>query len=167
MNAAHQGDNDGAAAAEARLKALAAEAESAGRDYDAKQSMILAHEVAAVRQMKLGNADAAVAAAETASNMERQYMRMPSGPPKPMKPAGELYAEILLEAGRAEDAVAAFEESLAWIPLRTPSMLGLARAASAAGDMETAKELYSRIHGMPGANPQGPAMKESAGSDSR
>ena len=162
MNAAHLGDMDVAMAAEARLQSLAADAEAAGREYDARQNTILAHEVAAVRQMKSGDADAAIAAARSAAGMERQYMRVPSGPPKPMKPAGELYASILLEAGRVAEAIAAFEQSLAWIPKRTPSMLGLARATAAAGDENKARELYSRIRGMPGMNPDGPAAIEGA-----
>ena len=64
--------------------------------------------------------------------MERQYLRVPSGPPKPMKPAGELYADVLLAAGRQEAAMAAYRQSLDWIPLRTPSMRGLAEEAPGA-----------------------------------
>ena len=78
-------------------------------------------------------------------------MRMPSGPPKPMKPAGELYAQVLLAADRPEEAVTAFERSLEWIPQRTPSMRGLAMAAAKAGDNETAREMNARLKMMPGA----------------
>ena len=78
-------------------------------------------------------------------------MRVPSGPPKPMKPANELYAQVLLQADRPEDAVKAFQQSLAWMPLRTPSMLGLAQAAELVGDEDTANDMYTRLRTMPGA----------------
>src|SRR5690606_30118669 len=55
------------------------------------------------------------------------------GPPSPTKPANELYGELLLRAGRPEEALDAFETSL-WIFSRRPaSVLGAARAANAAG----------------------------------
>ena len=43
------------------------------------------------------------------------------------------------------EALAAYERSLQWIPQRTPSILGLAKAASAAGDKETAEEMISTL----------------------
>jgi hypothetical protein len=83
--------------------------------------------------------------------MEREHLRVPSGPPKPMKPAGELYADVLLAVNRPAEAVDAYEQSLQWIPRRTPSMRGLAQAAELAGDDKTADEMLSRLREMPGA----------------
>lgn len=154
MSAAQRGDTDLALAVEARLRSLGEKSEAAGSTYDARQSEILAHEVAAVRWLKSGDSDRAVMAAKTAADMEYQYMRMPSGPPKPIKPAGELYGNVLLEAGRPEEAMAAFEESLQWIPLRTPSLRGLAEAAEQSGDGEMAKSIYTKLLNMPGAAQQ-------------
>ena len=45
-----------------------------------------------------------------------------------------------------------FEQSLQWIPQRTPSMRGLARAAEMIGDAETADDMNQRLENMPGAN---------------
>jgi tetratricopeptide (TPR) repeat protein len=151
MSAAHRGDLDGAKAAESRLRTLSENAEDSGNNYDARQNAILEQQVAALRLLKSGDNDGAVAAAKNAAEMEVQYMRMPSGPPKPMKPAGELYAQVLLAADRPEEAVTAFERSLEWIPQRTPSMRGLAMAAAKAGDNETAREMNARLKMMPGA----------------
>ena len=151
MSAAHRGDMDGAKAAEARLRSLSESAEAAGNQYDARQNAILENQVAAIRLLKSGDSDGAVAAAKNAAEMEVQYMRVPSGPPKPMKPANELYAQVLLEADRPEEAKAAFQQSLAWTPLRTPSMMGLAKAAEKTGDNETAHDMYTRLRTMPGA----------------
>ncbi len=152
MSAAHRGDTDAAVLAEARLRMLSQNAETAGNLYGAREGAILEQEVAAIRLLKDGDLDGAVAAARNAADMEMQYMRVPSGPPKPMKPAGELYASVLLAADRPEEAMEAFEASLQWVPLRTPSMRGLAQAAEKSGDSEFAHEIYMRLKNMPGAH---------------
>lgn len=159
MNAAHRGEFDRAKAAESRLESLGDEAEALGKEYDARQIAILAQEVAAVRSLESGDKDGAIAAAKAAADMEMRYMRVPSGPPKPIKPAAELYATVLLAAGDAHAAEQAFRRSLDWIPQRTPSMLGLARAAAQTGDDATAREMFARLRNMPGANPDGPAVR--------
>ena len=152
MSAAHRGDMDGAKAAEARLKTLGEDAEASGNGYAARQNAVLENEVAALRLLKSGDADGAVAAARNAAEMEREYLRVPSGPPKPMKPAAELYADKLLAANRPEEAMGAYARSLQWIPQRTPSMRGMAAAAEKSGDADTAKEMQAKLEGMPGAN---------------
>jgi len=157
MSAARTGNAADAQAAEDRLRSLAGEAATAGNDYDARQREILAREVAALRLQQSGAVDAALAAAREAAEMEQRYMRMPSGPPKPMKPAPELYADILLATGKEQQAVAAYKKSLDWIPQRTPSLLGLARAASAAGQADLAVDTWRKLAAMPGANPAAPA----------
>jgi cytochrome c-type biogenesis protein CcmH/NrfG len=70
-----------------------------------------------------------------------------------MKPAIELYGDILMAADRPVEALAAYEKSMQWIPQRTPSILGLANAANAAGDEDTADEMFTKVNEMPGANP--------------
>jgi tetratricopeptide (TPR) repeat protein len=56
--------------------------------------------------------------------------RIPSGPPDLVKPALELYGEVLLELGRCQEAARAFERSLARMPGRRLSSRGV-RAARA------------------------------------
>ena len=75
----------------------------------------------------------------------------PNGPTYPIKPSHELYAEALLQAGRAAEAQKAFEMALSRMPRRSLSLLGLARAALASGDTETAADAYrpSRRPGPP------------------
>ena len=158
MSAAHRGDLETAKAAEARLSALSKAAEAAGKGYDVKTIAVLSRQVMALRLLKSGDADAAIAAAGEASRLEMTTLRMPSGPPKPMKPAAELYAEVLLDSGRPAEAMAAFRDSLQWIPQRTPSMRGLAMAAEKAGDIDTARDMYQKLRSMPGANLSGPAF---------
>jgi len=100
-----------------------------------------------------GDLQGAVAMAREAAEMEMSEMNAPSGPPVPMKPAIELYGDMLMASDKPVEALAAYERSLQWIPQRTPSILGLAKAASAAGDKETAEEMISKVRDMPGANP--------------
>ncbi|MEM9208262.1 MAG: hypothetical protein AAGA61_03370, partial [Pseudomonadota bacterium] len=133
-------------------------AEAAGDEYNAKLIAILEHQVASLRLLKAGDSGGAIEHAAQAADMEVQYMRVPSGPPMPITPANELYANILLETGNAADAVGAYQAALNWVPNRTPSMLGLARASTAIGDHETATDMYIRLREMPGANPKGPAV---------
>ena len=138
-------------AAEARLRALSTAARDAGNTYAARQYAVLEQQVTALRQLAADDLDGAVAAAKNAAEMEREYLRVPSGPPKPMKPAAELYADVLLAANRPQEAIAAYGQSLEWIPQRTPSMRGLAMAAERAGDQATADEMNARLRSMPGA----------------
>ncbi len=67
------------------------------------------------------------------------------GPPIAFKPARELEGEILLDLGRGEDALTAFEAALARTPNRILSLAGYARAAVAAGRMEIATNAYRRL----------------------
>ena len=67
------------------------------------------------------------------------------GPPLPVKPAHELYGEVLLDFGRAAEAREQFQKALARTPRRALSLLGLARAAAAAGDEKMAQESYAEL----------------------
>jgi tetratricopeptide (TPR) repeat protein len=53
------------------------------------------------------------------------------GPPVPVKPAHELYGEMLLEVGRTKEARQEFERALARAPKRALSLRGLAKAGAA------------------------------------
>jgi tetratricopeptide (TPR) repeat protein len=64
--------------------------------------------------------------------------------PGPLAPARELLGEMLLEAGDAAGALAAFEASMAKEPGRFRGAFGAARAAEAAGDAAKAREYYAR-----------------------
>ena len=73
-------------------------------------------------------------------------IRPPNGAANPVKPAYELYGEILLELGRPEDAVTKFETSLLRMPNRPRSVLGLARALEQTGDEEGAAAQYEILN---------------------
>lgn len=67
----------------------------------------------------------------------------PSGPPDVIKPPHELLAEVLLAAGRNQEAAQMFAASLARQPNRARSVLGSARAAHAMGDAGVAAQAYA------------------------
>jgi tetratricopeptide (TPR) repeat protein len=158
VSAAKRGDVAGAEAAAARLR-TAREAMAAGDAYAAKGASILEKEVAALARLAGGGQDDAVRLAKEAADIELTT-DAPSGPPEPMKPALELYGDVLLEAGRAAEAAAAYAHSLLRMPKRTPSLLGLARASAKAGDMAAARRHYTELATMPGAAPASPAVQE-------
>ncbi|KAB2849106.1 MAG: hypothetical protein F9K44_08960 [Hyphomicrobiaceae bacterium] len=65
--------------------------------------------------------------------------------PGPLAPARELYGEMLLERGQAQDALAAFEATLKKEPNRFNAIAGAARAADRMGDKTKAKSYYQKL----------------------
>ena len=159
VGAARSGDVATAEKAEAGLKDLTAKAQGGPTSYAAKPHLIREKELGAIVRWARGQKEEALQFAKEAAETERT-LAAPSGPPEPIKPAFELYGEMLLEAGQAKEAMAAFEQSLLRTPKRTPSVLGLARAAAAAGDQATARARYQELTTMPGASPASPAIQE-------
>jgi tetratricopeptide (TPR) repeat protein len=148
---AESGDPAGAAASLARLKNLAAQ--SAAARYKAEPSAdkedvmylgILTDELSGLMASNGGDIKAAIAEVQRAA---AKYDGMPVdfGPPVPMKPPNELLGELLLKDGKAAAARAAFERSLERAPKRTQSLLGLARAERALGDMAASQATYREL----------------------
>jgi TolA-binding protein len=67
------------------------------------------------------------------------------GPPLPVKPTHELVGELLMDLRRSREAMQEFDASLKRYPRRAVSLLGLARAATAARDQATARRAYSEL----------------------
>ncbi len=129
-SAATVGDTATAAAAEAALKAARERLEAAGNAYGAKPVAILEKELGAVSRFARGQRDAGLALAKQAMDLELT-LDAPSGPPEPIKPAAELYGELLLEAGRPVDARRVLEVALQRTPNRTPSVRAMQRTTQA------------------------------------
>ncbi len=91
-----------------------------------------------------GKRDAAIALAREAAARE-DATSYEFGPPDVVKPSHELLGEMLAATGRPAEAQKEFEASLARAPGRAQSLLGLARAASAAGDPGTARQAYAKL----------------------
>jgi hypothetical protein len=69
----------------------------------------------------------------------------PSGPPLVIKPAHELFGEILLRGGKPGEAAEQFKIALLRQPNRARSLLGAARAAAQSGNEPEAVSLYAKL----------------------
>jgi tetratricopeptide (TPR) repeat protein len=65
--------------------------------------------------------------------------------PGDLQPAQELLGDLLMVAGQPEEALEAYEESLAVWPQRYHSLLGAARAAEEAGLEEVAADYFHEL----------------------
>jgi tetratricopeptide (TPR) repeat protein len=107
-------------------------------DADAREiAAIMAAELEGLRHLARGERSAAIVALGRAAMLEARRPK-PIARPYPIKPAGELYAETLLDVGQPSAAVAEFRKALARTPRRAASLLGLARAANKAGQHDEA-----------------------------
>jgi tetratricopeptide (TPR) repeat protein len=130
LGAARLGDLETAGVALDRLKTARTQAESGSNAYRAKPIAIMEKEVAAAIATAKKDPAAAEQLLKEATAMELT-LDAPSGPPEPIKPSFELYAELLLDQGRLKDAAVQFEQSLARMPNRRASMQGLERTRAA------------------------------------
>ncbi len=120
---------------------------AAAPDQDAglrEQAAIMAAELEALLAFAEARHKEAFATIERAYALQSR-MPKPIGRPYPVKPADELYGELLLQAGRPGDAVAWFERALQRTPNRSRAVLGLARAAAKAGDSGKSRAAYKRF----------------------
>jgi tetratricopeptide (TPR) repeat protein len=116
-------------------------------DRDAREiAQIMAAQLDGMIRLGRGDKTGALASLARAAQLETRRPK-PIARPYPVKPAGELYAEILLGTGDPASAIVQFNAALARTPRRAASLLGLARAASAAGQPKlaasTAREFLS------------------------
>jgi tetratricopeptide (TPR) repeat protein len=91
-----------------------------------------------------GKQDDALAAMSAAADAEDKTEKHPVTPGVP-KPARELYGAMLLEAGMAKRALAAFEATLKKEPNRLGAYAGAALAAEKSGDLTKAREYYGKV----------------------
>ena len=104
----------------------------------------------------------AVALMRQAAALE-DAMPVEFGPPADVKPAHELLGEILLRTGRPKEAQREFARQLQLAPKRALSLLGLGRAAAAAGDGATAARAYAELRAIwHRADPDRPELAEAA-----
>ena len=101
-------------------------------------------ELRAVAASARNDHDKAIELMKKATALE-ELMGLPSGPPGLIKPAHELFGEILLRAGKPEGAAEQFKTALLRQPNRARSLLGAARAAAQSGDRSGAAAAYSKL----------------------
>ena len=137
----------GSAEAEKGISALEASAKAItdpDKRHRVKQLEIQKLELSALAASKRGDHDRAIEAMKKAVALEESNSP-PSGPPDVIKPPHELFGEVLLAAGRNQEAAQMFAASLSRQPNRARSVLGTARAAKAMGDAQAAAQAYSEF----------------------
>jgi tetratricopeptide (TPR) repeat protein len=123
-----------------------------------KMTEIQEVEIAAMAAAAQGNE--AITIMRQATALE-EAMPPPPGPPLVIKPAHELFGEILLRAKRPKEAAEQFATSLRRHKNRTRSLLGAARAAAQSGDTQGAANFYAQFaHQWQQADAQLPELRE-------
>jgi len=101
-------------------------------------------EVLALGASIKGEHDKAIQFMNEAVKME-ELRGAPSGPPGIIKPAHELFGEILFRAGHHERAADQFRTALLRQPNRARSLLGLARVHAKTGNNAEAASVYGKL----------------------
>ena len=116
--------------AAAAIEGLAKERESKSRDIDRRTVEVMELVLRALDAQRAGKLAAAIELARKAATLE-ETLGAPSGPPDVIKPAHEALGELLLAAGKAEEALEQFRISLQRTPNRALSLRGQAAAKAA------------------------------------
>jgi tetratricopeptide (TPR) repeat protein len=142
MAAARRGDVAGARAAADRIVTLSNEPD---QHPFARQIITLqAKESEAIAAQAAGDRKGANERMNEAVAIEDSIYAL-SQPPYPIIPAHELYGTMLMEMGRPADAMKHFMETLKRTPGRARAIYGIARAAQALNDKQTAIKRYTEL----------------------
>ncbi len=144
LGSVHEGDHPAAAEASQRLSQLEAAAGATGEQLFARNIRVLRLELDAWRAHAAGDEASSVALLREAGEVEQSTPKH-AVTPGPTLPALEQLGDLMLEQGRAAEALTAFQQSLKLYPGRFHSLLGGARAARASGDEELGRELYRAL----------------------
>ena len=128
----------------ARLAALGDKLKAAQDSYWAGQVDIQRRVADAWVSFAEGRRDQGIAALRAAADAEDATDKSAVSP-GPLAPARELLGEMLLEANRSAEALAAFEASIRKEPNRFRGLYGAGRAAEAAGDAAKARAYYAQL----------------------
>jgi tetratricopeptide (TPR) repeat protein len=109
-----------------------------------EQAEIMLREMEALDLFAQGRQAEAFAVLDRAAALQAR-MPKPIGRPFPVKGVDELYGELLIQAGRAKEAIRWFDRALARTPNRSRALFGLARAYRNAGDATNARAAYKRF----------------------
>jgi tetratricopeptide (TPR) repeat protein len=141
------GDADGARRAADDLARAARRASPADpNDPSPGVAGVMELQLRGLLALAAGDREAGLRQVREALTLE-QSLPFEFGPPLVVVPSGELLGQLLLEGGDPAGAVAAFRATLQVAPGRAASLLGLARAALAAGDETLARSAHAHLLG--------------------
>jgi hypothetical protein len=111
---------------------------------DVRAVEIMQNELAAALWMASGRSKDAIERMTQAAALEDQTP-FEFGPPASIKPAHELFGEILLQLGQPAVARRQFEAALLRAPRRALSLLGLARSLDQSGEKDQGRRVYMEL----------------------
>ncbi|MCB1954166.1 MAG: hypothetical protein KDG55_00740 [Rhodocyclaceae bacterium] len=144
LGASRRGDASLARTALAELDNRVVRLRAAGEDYWARLVDAERQAVAAWLALTVGEAGEALAMMSDAADAEDSLDKHPVTPGAVL-PARELYADMLLRLDRPDEALVAYEQSLANAPRRRNSLRGAAAAAKRTGRDNLAAEYVRRL----------------------
>ncbi len=144
IGAARSGQLGIAHAAVARLEYLVRELEANGLAYWARQTVVQKQAVEAWVQLAEGRTQPALISMQVAADAEDGLDKHPVTPGAVL-PARDLYADMLFEVGKFDEALAAYETTLELSPNRFYSLAGAGMSAEKAGRPADAARHYARL----------------------
>lgn len=126
----------------AKMHLKQARAALGDKETDALRIQVL--ELEGLIALESGQSEQALDHLETATSIETDRS-LDFGPPFPIKPAPELYGEVLLSLDRPEEALAQFTTTLERYPDRALALMGKAEAAAQAGQQDVAQQAQSAL----------------------
>ena len=160
LGAAHTGDVSEAERSDRRMGELRNAARAGGEEGFANYIEIDRLLLAAWRAHVAGESQLALDLVGSAVQLESRTQKHPVTPGA-LWPSQEALGDLLLDLGRAEEALSAYARSLATWPARFNSILGAARAARAANLEDQAQHHYRQLLEVSSRrDPRRPALKE-------
>ena len=144
LGAAHTGDVSEAERSDRRMGELRNAARAGGEEGFANYIEIDRLLLAAWRAHVAGESQLALDLVGSAVQLESRTQKHPVTPGA-LWPSQEALGDLLLDLGRAEEALSAYARSLATWPARFNSILGAARAARAANLEDQAQHHYRQL----------------------
>jgi tetratricopeptide (TPR) repeat protein len=144
LGAAINGQEDVALGAVEELNRLKDILTLNGDAYWATQLDIQINSVTAWNTYRQGDTENGLAHMQRASELENGTFKHPITPGE-LLPANELYGDMLLELGDAENALAAYQRSMDRSPGRFNSLYGAGMAADKMGDRESAINYFASL----------------------
>ena len=144
LGMARAGRPEDASAEIARLAELRDRLAAIPDPYWSEQADIQRRIALAWQAYARGNRDDGIAQLRAAADAEDATDKA-AVTPGPLAPARELLGEMLLEAGRPQEALAAFEATMKKEPNRFRGVYGAGKAAAALGNRELAARYYKEL----------------------
>ncbi|MBE0599172.1 MAG: tetratricopeptide repeat protein [Desulfuromonadales bacterium] len=149
LGGVHTGDLDRAIEAEGKMAELRERAKTAGDQHFATYIEIDRLILAGWMARAQNRPDEAIRLIRSAGELERTVDKHPVTPGA-LLPPNEALGDLLTDLDRPSEALEAYRSSERIWPKRYNTLLGAARAATAAGDAKSARALYTALIGIAG-----------------